>query len=47
MITPTVMALVWLGHASVAFALPFLAWHGGWPEAGRDAANDPRDRSEA
>jgi hypothetical protein len=46
MVTPTVMALVLLGHASVAFAVPVLAWYG-WIGAGQDAAGSPRDRSGA
>lgn len=36
MVTPAVIALVLLGHASVAFAVPVLAWYGGWP-AQKDA----------
>lgn len=47
MLTPTVMALVLLGHASVAFAVPVLAWYDGWIGAGQDAAVRPRDRSGA
>lgn len=47
MVTPTVMALVLLGHASVAFAVPVLAWYGGWLGPGPDAAGGLRGRSEA
>jgi hypothetical protein len=47
MVTPAIMALVLLGHASVALAVPVLAWYGGWPGSGQDAADRLRDRSEA
>jgi len=40
MFTPTVMALVLLGHASAAFAAPFLALQSAWlGQAARPASD--------